>query len=197
MKSSSRLKLLTIVLTALIILGNNTVLAHCDGLDGPVVLAAKQSLETENVNHVLIWIQKNDESEIIKLFNQTLTIRNLNPQVKEIADMHFFETVVRVHRAGEGEPYTGLKPAGQDKGHIIPAADNAIINGSVKKIKQHLIELIEVKLQSSFDEVIKNKNFSTDDVDTGRNFVGSYVEFLHFSEKLYSFLTMDELEHKH
>jgi hypothetical protein len=27
-----------------------------------------------------------------------------------LADTHFFETVVRLHRLGEGESFTGLKP---------------------------------------------------------------------------------------
>ena len=32
--------------------------AHCDGLDGPVVQAAQQALETGNVNLVLVWVQR-------------------------------------------------------------------------------------------------------------------------------------------
>jgi tetratricopeptide (TPR) repeat protein len=34
--------------------------------------------------------------------------------------------VVRIHRAGEGAPYTGLKPAGLSEGPIIPIAEKAI-----------------------------------------------------------------------
>jgi hypothetical protein len=40
------------------------VAAHCDGLDGPVVPAARKALETGDVNLVLIWVQKSDEAEI-------------------------------------------------------------------------------------------------------------------------------------
>src|SRR5512139_1003848 len=76
--------------------------AHCDGLDGPVVIAAKNALETENVNLVLIWVQKKDEAEIRKVFQRTLAVRKLNSEAKELADMNFFETLVRIHRAGEG-----------------------------------------------------------------------------------------------
>ena len=36
-------------------------IAHCDGLDGPVVKAARNALEMGNVNLVLIWVQKKDE----------------------------------------------------------------------------------------------------------------------------------------
>src|ERR1051326_7561606 len=107
----------------------NQAIAHCDGLDGPVVKAAQKALESGNVNPVLIWVLKKDEGEIKKAFQKTLAVRKLNPQAKELADMYFFETLVRIHRAGEGEPYTGLKPAGRDLEPAIPAADKAIESG--------------------------------------------------------------------
>ena len=91
-------------------------LAHCDGLDGPVVKAAQRALETRNPALVLIWVQEKDEPEIRNVFAQTLAVRVLNPQARELADRFFFETLVRVHRAGEGAPFTGLKPAGRDLG---------------------------------------------------------------------------------
>ena len=43
-------------------------------------------------------------------------------EARELADRYFFETLVRIHRAGEGAPYTGLKPAGRDLGPAVPAA---------------------------------------------------------------------------
>src|SRR5512139_3206249 len=92
---------------------------HCDGLDGPVVTAAKAALETGKVEPVLIWVQNRDEDEIKKAFQKTLAVRKLNPEARELADYYFFETLVRIHRAGEGAPYTGLKPAGRDLGPAI------------------------------------------------------------------------------
>ena len=47
-----------------------------------------------------------------------------------MADLYFFETVVRVHRAGEGAAYNGLKPAGLDEGPVIPIAEKAIETAS-------------------------------------------------------------------
>ena len=90
--------------------------AHCDTLDGPVIKAARQALETGNVDLVLVWIQPKDEAEIRSAFAKTLEVRKQGDAAKELADMYFFETLVRIHRAGEGFPYTGLKPAGQDPG---------------------------------------------------------------------------------
>jgi hypothetical protein len=38
----------------------------------------------------------------------------------------FFETAVRLHRAGDEAPYTGLKPAGPDWDPFVPRAEKAI-----------------------------------------------------------------------
>ena len=90
------------------------------------VKAAQKALEMGNVNLVLIWVQKTDGNEIEKAFQKTLAVRKLNRQAKELGDTYFFETLVRIHRAGEGAPYTGLKPAGRDLGPAIPTADKAL-----------------------------------------------------------------------
>jgi len=100
-------------------------------MDGPVVKAAQRALASADVNPVLIWVQSKDEGEVRDAFAKTIAVRKLNPDAQELADLYFFETVVRIHRAGEGEPYTGLKPAGRDLGPAIPAADKALEDGSV------------------------------------------------------------------
>lgn len=106
-------------------------LAHCDGLDGPVVKSARKALETGNVKLVLIWVLKKDETEVVRAFEKTLAVRKLGGEARELSDTYFFETLVRIHRAGEGEPYTGLKPAGRDLGPAMEAADRAIETGEI------------------------------------------------------------------
>src|SRR5664279_1910712 len=110
------------------------VFGHCDGMDGPVVQAAQRALARGDVNLVLIWVQANDEAEIRKVFAKTMAVRKLNAEARELADLYFFERLVRIHRAGEGAPYTGLKPAGRDLGPAIPAADKAIETGAVEPL---------------------------------------------------------------
>ena len=112
------------------------VFGHCDGMDGPVVKAAQRALAKGDINLVLIWVQANDEAEIRKVFARTLAVRKLSPEARELADLYFFETLVRIHRAGEGAPYTGLKPAGRDLGPAIPAADKAIETGASRAAGQ-------------------------------------------------------------
>lgn len=163
--------------------------AHCDGLDGPVITAAKKALETDNVNLVLIWVQPDDEANIRAAFDHTIKVRNLGAEAKELADMYFFETLVRVHRAGEGAPYTGLKPAGRDLGPAIPAADKAVEAGSAKEVLALLTEAVHHGLHERFVNVQKLKAYDKDDVAAGREFVKAYVEFLHYVEPIYGIAT--------
>src|SRR4026209_2968681 len=122
-----------VVLFAIGLFQTQQAIAHCDGIDGPVVKAAQKALEMGNVNLVLIWVQKTDEDEVKKAFQKTLAVRKLNPQAKELADTYFFETLVRIHRAGEGAPYTGLKPAGTVEPPVA-AADRAIETGKLQPL---------------------------------------------------------------
>lgn len=162
------------------------VLAHCDGLDGPVVKAAQAALAAGNPAPVLIWVQATDEPEIRNAFAQTLAVRALGPQAKELADRYFFETVVRVHRAGEGEPYTGLKPAGRDLGPAIPAADKAMEAGSVEPVVELLSQAVEAGVHAHFKEALASKGFKAGDLAAGREHVKAYVEFIHYVEGLYA-----------
>jgi hypothetical protein len=173
------------ILFTIVLFGSNRVFAHCDGMDGPVVTAAKLALETGDVNLVLIWVSKKDEAEIRSAFQKTLAVRKLNAEAKELADMYFFETLVRIHRAGEGEPYTGIKPAGRDLGPAVPAADKAIADGTLEPLYKILIDKIHEGLHEKFKEVMKKKDFKKNDVDAGREFVEAYVTFVHYVEALY------------
>jgi hypothetical protein len=159
--------------------------AHCDGLDGPVVKAAQRALDTRDPALVLIWVQAEDEAEIRTAFEQALAVRALSPEAKTLADRFFFETLVRVHRAGEGAPFTGLKPAGRDLGPAIPAADKAIEGGSVDSLVILLTTAMQERLRDHFHEVVSTRGFQTGDIAAGRAYVKAYVEFIHYVERLY------------
>ncbi len=186
-----------LVALALLALGTGNALAHCDTLDGPVVAAARQALASNNVNFVLIWVQKADEPEIKKAFDKTIAVRKLNTDARELADMYFFETLVRVHRAGEGAPYTGLKPAGTDLGEAIPAADKAIEDGKLEPVAKLLTGAVHDGLHKKFEEVQARKKFAKDDVEAGRKYVAAYVEFVHYVEGVHAAASGGGGEHAH
>jgi hypothetical protein len=175
----------TAAIFAVLLLAPVTIFAHCDGLDGPVVKAARQALDTGDVNLVLIWVQKKDAAEIKNVFQKTLSVRNLSPAAKELADMYFFEALVRVHRAGEGAPYTGIKPAGRDLGPAIPAGDKALETGAVEPVVKLLTDAVQKGLREQFKNTMSRKSFGKDDGAAGQRYTGAYVEYIHYVERVY------------
>ena len=160
-------------------------IGHCDGLDGPVVTLARKALESGNVNLVLSWVRPEDEDDIRHAFNHTLAVRKLGPQARELADTHFFETLVRIHRAGEGAGFTGLKPAGRDLGPAIPAADQALDHGSVDAVVKLLTDAIRAGVHQRFHTAESRRKFDANDVSAGRAYVEAYVPYIHYVEQLW------------
>jgi hypothetical protein len=185
----------TLIATMVLFIVGSTASAHCDGMDGPVVKAARRALETHDASLVLIWVQKKDEAEVRRVFEATLAVRNLSPDAKELADRYFFETLVRLHRAGEGAPYTGLKPAGRDLGPAIPAADRALEEGSMGQLKGLLTDAMQRGLREHYEKALTKKNFRTDDLAAGREYVEAYVEFVHYVERIHEASTMPAQGH--
>ncbi|HYL32259.1 MAG TPA: DUF6448 family protein [Stellaceae bacterium] len=159
--------------------------AHCDGLDGPVVTAARAALDSGEINRILIWVQPQHADEIQQAFADARAMRKLGPQAREFADRYFFETLVRIHRAGENAPYTGLKPAGRDLGPAIPAADKALETGSDAALVKLITAKVEEGLRAHFKDAQAKKQFKPDDIAAGREYVEAYVTYIHYVERLY------------
>ena len=158
--------------------------AHCDGLDGPVVTAARQALEANDPNRVLIWVQPGDEAEIRAAFDHVVAVRRLGPEARELADRFFFETLVRLHRAGEGAPYTGLQPAGRDLGPAIRLADQAVAAGVDGEVSRFMGEQVTRGIHDRFQDLQSKRRFAPADLAAGRAYVASYVSFIHYVEGL-------------
>lgn len=139
MSRNRRIFFAVAVLVAIAAFPASPASAHCDGMDGPVVKAAQQALAKGDVDFVLIWVRKEDEAEIRRAFERASSVRKPGPEAQELADRYFFETLVRIHRAGEGAPFTGLKPAGRDLGPAIRAADRALQSGDVAPLVDVLV----------------------------------------------------------
>jgi hypothetical protein len=161
------------------------VRAHCDTMAGPVVKAAQEALRTRNVNLILIWVQTKDEGEVKEKFRQTLAVRKLSRQARELADNYFFETVVRLHRVGEGESYTGLKPLGTDLGPVIPLADKSLAAGSPTELLKLFPVAARADIEARFQDALKRRRFDRNDVESGRDYVKAYITFMHYVETLY------------
>ena len=195
MKQKRLVAVLGVVGLGILLAGADHAFAHCDGLDGPVVKAAQRALATNNVNLVLIWVQPKDEAELKTVFQQALAVRTLSPASKALADRQLFETVVRLHRAGEGAPYTGLKPAGRDLGPAIPAADHALTRGETAALEALLIRSLRAELREAFEHVQARKSHDVNDVAAGREYVKAYVEYIHLVERIHGAITTPAAGH--
>ena len=158
---------------------------HCDTLDGPVVASAKLALEKGDVTPALKWVRPESEKEIRATFDKTLSVRKLGTEARELADMHFFETLVRIHRMGEGAPYTGLQPAGTDPGKAVRTADKALETGTADEVLKLISDLIAAGIRERFAQAIEKRKLAEQSVEKGRDYVAAYVEFVHFVEAAY------------
>ncbi len=183
--SAWRLAVLVLTVLGATVLGTGIARAHCDTMNGPVVTAAKKALQSGDVNLVLVWVRAEEEAEIRAAFRKTLAVRTLSPEAGDLADRYFFETLVRVHRAGEGMPFTGLKPAETDVDPGIAAADQALATGEDQHLVDELTGAVRGGVHQRFASVISHTNYSAADLNAGREYVRTYVEFIHYIERVH------------
>jgi uncharacterized protein DUF6448 len=184
-----------VLLAILVVISPYRVSAHCDALDGPVIEEAQLALEKDDVTPLLKWVTKEHENDIRNAFAQTRAVRTKGTDARELADRFFFETLVRVHRAGEGAPYTGLKPAGTIA-PAIAAADKALLAGSVDELSAKIGNAVRDGIRKRFAEVAEKKKQANDSVEAGREFVEAYVEYVHFIEGIHNMVARGP-EHDH
>jgi hypothetical protein len=179
-----RAHLIAAAVSAAALAWTTPALAHCDSMDGPVVTAARSALDTGNVRLVLGWVPQGDEAEIRRAFESARSVRAAGGESKALAESYFFETLVRVHRAGEGAGYTGLKAAGNVE-PAVAAADKAIETGKLEPLMKAIAERNEKGLHAHFERVRAKKAFGADDVEAARAYANAYVEFVHYAERLH------------
>jgi hypothetical protein len=158
--------------------------AHCDAMDGPVVSAAREALSTGQVERVLIWVRKDDERAVRTAFEKARKARPAGAQPDSASDRAFYATLVRVHRQGEGEAFTGLKPAGTIA-PLVAAADQAIASGHPEALEQEIVGQTRASLRERYDAAASRRKFDVTDVDAGRAYVGAYVSYVHHVERLH------------
>lgn len=159
--------------------------AHCDTMNGPVIQDARRALETGDAELVLKWVQPADENQLHTLFEKTLRTRTRGGEVQELVDQHFFETLVRVHRAGEGAPYTGLKPADTPVEPGIEAAEQALTEGSDQALRDELSNQVRDEVHARYQQVLEKKQHADESVEAGREYVAAYVTYIHYVEGLH------------
>ena len=144
---------------------------HCDSMDGPVVTAARRALDQADVDVILPYVHADGEAEVRQAFDRAVGLRGLGGEAREVADRWFFETVVRVHRAGEGAPFTGLKPAGLDVGPVIPAAERSFETGSVDELIEVLCTAVRGEVERRHGHAMALKKNAGTSVAATREYI--------------------------
>jgi len=174
------LRAMTMV-AALVFGGYGLVSAHCDTVDGPVVQDARKALAAGDVTPVLKWVQAKDEKSIKAAFNKALAAQGKKQQQAE--EKRFFESLVRIHRAGEGAPFTGLKPAGEVE-PVIAEADKALAGGSPDGLVGMVNDAVSQGIRQRYGKAAEASKHKDESVQKGREYVAAYVEYTHYLERL-------------
>lgn len=158
---------------------------HCDFLDGPVVTAAREALDARDVDLVLPFVPADAEDEVRQTFERVMPLRDLGATARGVGDQLFFETVVRLHRVGEGAPYDGLRPAGHTVGPVIPLAERAVAGGSTEQLANYLADALRWELATRLESIHHLAGPEDRSVPALRRYVDAVHSFEEYSHQLY------------
>lgn len=167
---------------ALVALRPRTASAHCDTLDGPTAKDGLLALETGEFAHASKWVAPEGEAELRVIFDRARGARTAGAEAKAVADQWFLENLVRIHRAGEGAPYTGLQPAGVAVDEKVAAADRAVDEGDLRALAGLVPPERWDELERRFARVLERRGYDVTDVDAAREYVDAYVSFFKYAE---------------
>jgi len=175
--------LLTVAILTTLTLGMYSfAVAHCDTLDGPVIQDARKALDNKDVTPVLKWVRHKDEKAVRTPFTRALSARG--KKSAKTAENHFFATLVKIHRAGEGAPFTGLKPAGQVEPSIIEA-DKSLASGSPDLLVKRITDDVAAGIRTRYAHAAVTYKHKDESVEKGREFVKAYVDYTHYVERIH------------
>ena len=185
--SKVRSLLSVVIVFLLMVFGSFSSTAHCDSYDGPTIKDALKALETNNVNMVMKWISKEQEQEVVSLFEKTYALKPGDKEVYDIVEKHFLETLVRLHRETEGAPYTGLKSAGTTQ-KIVQLSDQALENKGIDNLLEKLNMHTSKVIREKYEKVAALEKVKNESKEQGRQYVEAYVDYTHTLEALHDIL---------
>lgn len=181
--SGTKKTVLAVLFTiAMLLLSSGTTFAHCDTMDGPLIADARKAIAQNNVNYVLKWVSAADEKEIKEAFTLSMKVRGLSAIARELSDRYFFDVLVRIHRTGEGVPFTGVKPSETPVDEKILAADKSIEKGNLSPLEGMVPKESMAELKERFAKVMALRDFDVNNVPEGREYIEAYVQFFKFAE---------------
>src|SRR5699024_4466275 len=154
---------------------------HRYSYNGSVIQDALKAMDKEDVTLKMNCIEEEYEAEIKSLFDKTIGLKKGDAEIYGVVEKYFLETLVRVHREGEGEPYTGLKPAGSVT-HVVQMADRSIEDGDVDRLLSDLDRHLRHVVAEKFEKVRELSKTKENSIAEGRAYVEAYVDYTHTLE---------------
>lgn len=180
-------------LAVLVCIAPRNAAAHCDTLDGPVIQDARKAIDAKEITPVLKWVQQKDEKVVRAAFKKLFAGPAKNRQA---AEHSFFTTLVKIHRAGEGAPFSGLKPAGTVE-PAVAAADTALAGGSADALVKLVTDDVAAGIRQRYERVTAAYRHKDESVAQGREFVKAYVAYTHYVERLHRDATAQDVHGEH
>lgn len=170
---------------AVFMLSARNARAHCDAVNGPVAVDARKALQNEDVDTVAIWVGEEQDGELKSAYKQAVPVFKMGGKADELAERYFMESAVRLHRAAEGMPYTGLKPA-QPLPKDIAVAEKALETGELQPVTDLLAKGLRRETNRYFQKALTTKEkYNGDSVARGREWADAYVKYVIFVHKLH------------
>lgn len=161
-----------------------SALAHCDTVSGPIIPEARAALNSGDVTPVLKWVKKENEAEVRAAFAKAVVVRAKGPEARELADQYFLETLVRLHRAGEDAPYSGIKD--EPVAPIVALADKALADGSADEMVKRMSDHMTKGVKEKFNRALEARKAKDKSVEAGREYVEAYVAYTHYVEGIHA-----------
>lgn len=159
--------------------------AHCDAVNGPVAVDARTALKNEDVGTVAIWVGEEQGDELKSAYKQALPVFKMGGRAGELAERYFMEAAVRLHRAAEGMPYDGLKPA-RPLPKDIAVAEKALQTGDLQPVTDLLAKELRRETEHYFQNALAAKEkYNGDSVARGRDWADAYVKYVIYVHKLH------------
>ena len=122
-----------------------------------------------------------DEKAVRAAFKKVL---NDKAKSTEAAEHKFFATLVKIHRAGEGAPFTGLKPAGAVE-QAVAESDKSLVSGSSDTLVKLITDDVTAGIKKRYEQAAAAYNHKDESIAQGREFVEAYVAYTHYVERLH------------
>lgn len=175
----------SILLAGLIVTGvSQEAEAHCDKVDGPVATAAAEALKSGDFRRIQIWVGAEQEEELRGAYERARPVWQEGGDAGQLARQYFIESAVRLHRASEGMPYTGVKPAIPNPPDI-RAGEAALQSGNVEEVLSLLEDAIGKQVREWYSEAMDAKAQQGRSVEAGRDWVDAYVQYIVYVHSLY------------